>query len=146
MFSLISPQHSHNAATEPKASALNTDDMRHDGAEGDPVLGLRLVTGMAAFWQGRGWFGQVPGWLTEGRTLLENALSKAPNAPPALLAGTLGAFSGIALEQKDLPHTKLLADERLTLYRRLDDKAGIADTLINLALEAHDAGDRLADG
>jgi predicted ATPase len=104
-----------------------------DSTEGDPLLGLRLVTSMAGFWRWRRWFAQAPGWLAEGRILLEQALSMAPTAPSALRAGTLNALVKIAVEQRDLRYAKSLAEEALTLYRGLGDKAGIAATLVNLA-------------
>jgi predicted ATPase len=96
---------------------------------GDSVLGLRLAVSMAGFWQYRGWLWRAPGWLGEGRDLLEAALSNALGAPHTLKVVALLCLSFM---QDSIPSAKSMAEECLMLCRQMEDRAYIAAALSNL--------------
>ena len=96
---------------------------------GDAVLGLRLAVSLAGFWQYRGWLWRAPGWLGEGRDLLEAALSNALDAPQALkVAGLLC----LTFMQDTYESAKAMVEECLVLCRQMEDDAYIAAALSNL--------------
>lgn len=105
---------------------------------GDAVLGLRLAVSLAGFWQFRGWLWRAPGWLGEGRDLLEAALSNALDAPHVLkVAGLLC----LAFMQDTYESAKSMAEECLVLCRQMEDEAYIAaalSTLGQIEAWAHD--------
>jgi non-specific serine/threonine protein kinase len=107
---------------------------------GDAVLGLRLAVALAGFWQYRGWLWRAPGWLGEGRDLMEAALSNALEAPFELKAVAMLCLSFM---QDTCESAKSMAEECLVLCRQMEDESYIAAALSNLGqIEAwaHDYG------
>lgn len=77
---------------------------------GDPQTGLRLA---AALWQ----FWRAVGYLSEGRSWLEDALRAAVDAPNWIRAKALWGACWLALEQDDLRSARRYSDELLALTR-----------------------------
>jgi tetratricopeptide (TPR) repeat protein len=91
----------------------------------DAAMGLRLA-GMLS------WFWHVGGHLSEGRRWLEEALMKGGEAPPGARAKALWGLGYLATLQGDQERGRSSLGEALALYRELEDKKGIANSLSNL--------------
>ena len=89
--------------------------------DGDLESGLRLATALAGFWMMRC-------HLREGRRWLDPALERRNDVAPPVRARLLLNTGWLRVEQWENDSTALL-QESLTLYRQLDDKAGIARSL-----------------
>ena len=87
------------------------------------------------------WFWQHNGHSPEGRTWLERALAQGPAAPPASRARALNGAGTLSLQQGEFGQAQVLHDEALTVYRAIDDRAGVAESLNNLSWVAHRRGD-----
>jgi len=74
--------------------------------EGDPEIGLRLA---AAVWQ----FWRAAGYLSEGRTWLEQALRATVGGSQELRAKALWGACWLAFQQDDLRSTRLYSEELL---------------------------------
>jgi predicted ATPase/DNA-binding CsgD family transcriptional regulator len=96
-------------------------------------MALRLCGALWWFWFGRG-------HLTEGRRWLDLALAESSNSTPFLVAKSLNGAGVLAHYQGDLGQAAALCGQSLTLYRQLEDKAGIAAALNGLALVARSGG------
>ena len=72
--------------------------------DGDPEIGLRLA---AALWQ----FWRAAGYLSEGRTWLEQAIRATVDAPPDLRAKALWGACWLAFQQDDLSSARRHSDE-----------------------------------
>jgi tetratricopeptide (TPR) repeat protein len=92
-------------------------------------LGLRLAVSLAGFWQYRGWLWRAPGWLGEGRDLMEAALSNALDAPHVL---KVTALLCLAFMQDTVESAKSMAEECLVMCRQMEDEAYIAAALSTL--------------
>ena len=92
-------------------------------------LGLRLAAALWSFWY-------THGYLSEGRRSLEAALSGSESATTPAKAKALNGAGYIALFQGEYGAAKGLFERSLALYRRLDDKEGIASSLIYLGFVA----------
>ena len=105
--------------------------------EADPhgsEAGLRLS---AAFWQ----FWDARSYLSEGREQLERALMRREGVAPAIVAEALSGAAMLAWWQGEYSAARSWYEEMLTLYRKLDDKEGVAQTLRFLGQLARDQGD-----
>ena len=91
----------------------------------DATLGLRLAGMLSRFWY-------VGNHLSEGRRWLEEALMKGGEAPPDTRAKMLWVMGNLASEQGDQERGRSSLGEALALYRELEDKKGIAESLSNL--------------
>ncbi|MCB9135171.1 MAG: tetratricopeptide repeat protein [Anaerolineales bacterium] len=91
-----------------------------------PEMGLQLVVALQIFW---GHFG----YLNESRAWLGELLLHSENVPVPLRARALLVAGHLANLQDDLLRARTLLTEALRLFRTLDDKKAIADTLVNLA-------------
>ncbi|MBI2200942.1 MAG: adenylate/guanylate cyclase domain-containing protein [Armatimonadetes bacterium] len=100
-------------------------DWALDGAA--PNAGLQLATAMWRFWVHRG-------YLSEGRSILERALSVAGNASPSLRARALSGAGYMALTQDDYARATALCEEAHTIARAEGDQQGMA---IALAILGH---------
>ena len=85
----------------------------------DPEVELRLAVALYGFWFVRANY-------AEGRTWLEDALSRAPSAPAQLRGRALASAAELAIFQGDDEDARSLVDRGLTLYRELGDPTGIA--------------------
>ncbi len=111
---------------------LNRLEIEHDNlraalswasAAGKAELGLRLVVALNSFWRLRD-------YLNEGRAWTEQALGRTPTPEQTESRGpALNALMHLATFQGDYTAARSLADEGLTLFLKLGDKQGIADTL-----------------
>lgn len=105
---------------------------------GDACTGLRLVGALSWFW----W---THGYLNEGRRWAEELLSQPfdDDHPGCALAraGALCAAGELAFGQGDLARAAELFEESLTLYRGLEDDAGVAAVLVELGQVARAQGD-----
>jgi predicted ATPase len=99
----------------------------------DPVLGVRLAT---ASW--RFWF--MHGRVTEGRRLLEAAISQADALPSELRAEALTALSRFTGFQGDLELAEAQTREALAIYRSVSNGRGVAFALHSLAIIAAERG------
>jgi predicted ATPase/DNA-binding CsgD family transcriptional regulator len=95
----------------------------------EPELGLRLAAALWSFWY-------THGYLSEGRRSLETAISGSEAASTPALAKALNGAGYIALFQGEYGAAKGFFGRSLTLYRRLDDKEGMASSLIYLGFVA----------
>jgi predicted ATPase/DNA-binding CsgD family transcriptional regulator/Tfp pilus assembly protein PilF len=87
---------------------------------------LRFVGHLANFWKMRG-------YLTEGRALLADALSrKSADAPTQLRANALRSAGILAYLQCDYSAARQSYKEALAIDRQLGDQGGTAHTLMNL--------------
>jgi predicted ATPase/transcriptional regulator with XRE-family HTH domain len=75
-------------------------------ADGDPEIGLRLA---AALWQ----FWRATGYLSEGRTWLEQAIRASIGAPANLRAKALWGACWLAFQQDDLRSARRYSEELL---------------------------------
>jgi predicted ATPase/DNA-binding SARP family transcriptional activator len=94
---------------------------------------LRLAAALARFWS-------VHGYLTEGRHWLEESLTADNRLRPAPRAKALHGAFVLAHRQRDLKSAKAYSNESLVLCRRMNDKAGIARSLIYVGLVASAEG------
>ena len=108
-------------------TALNWSLDEPDGRDtAELELGLRLAV---ALW----WFWHTRDYLTEGRRYLQRAGSKMSNPTSTRLrARALDGAAWLALYQGDHVSSKVLIEEALALYRRLQDEEGIASGLTDL--------------
>lgn len=79
----------------------------------------------AALWQ----FWRVRGHLSEGRTLLEQALSKSKTAAPSLRAHVLNATGVLAGLQGSYEQAEKMCRESMAIFQELADKHGVAMSL-----------------
>ena len=94
----------------------------NDILEDDTPVALRLAAALWRFW----W---AHGFLNEGRSFLKSALSTGENCDPALRAKALSGAGMLAFYQDDYDQAEKLCAESLALFRQLDNKRGIADSL-----------------
>jgi non-specific serine/threonine protein kinase len=89
----------------------------------NPELGLRMAEALAGFWHPRG-------YLQEGREQFQRLLAHpAVAAPTAARARALRTAGTFAAHPK---HARVLYEESLEIWRRLEDRGGIATLLLNL--------------
>jgi predicted ATPase len=91
--------------------------------------GLRLA---GALW----WFWEVRGYWDEGRRWLDDLLPRADPSPSVVRVKAMNAAAGLAMKQGDFAQVEALANESLTLSRRLGDKKGAASCLVMLGVRA----------
>jgi len=106
---------------------------KEDGVEAE----LRLAGALPWFWYQRGHW-------TEGRTRLEDALTRGDDAPCAPLAKVLRGAAWLAWRQGDYERAAVLGNRGLALCRQMDDKNGIAGFLQELGIVAIHRGNYLA--
>jgi predicted ATPase/DNA-binding SARP family transcriptional activator len=99
-------------------------------ADDDAPAELRLAATLGRFWY-------VRGYIEEGLRRLRHAIDRAAGRDEPALAKALRAASALALIRGDYPLARELADRALSLYRSLDDRAGVARTLSNLGAILH---------
>jgi predicted ATPase len=97
-------------------------------AEGKAELGLRLCGALARFWLVRSHFREARGWL-EGFL----ALAETEGASASVQAKALLGLGAITRTLGDYVTAGLCCERSLVLYRELDDKRGIANSLTGLA-------------
>ncbi len=90
---------------------------------GDDEMGLRLVTALRYFWSMRG-------YLQEGRRWLERGLQA--DGTQLSRAWALDTLGTIAMFQSDYDLAYDLSQRAIVLFRRADDKEGVASCLVNL--------------
>ena len=85
------------------------------------------------------------GYWSEGRAWLEGMLAQVgggANSPSAARAKALQGIGVIAWTQGDYAVAGAAAEESVSLYRALGDKADLADSLANLAIVMALQGDQ----
>jgi predicted ATPase/class 3 adenylate cyclase len=102
-------------------AALEWSVAREDDGEG----ALRLAGELGRFWYMRSYFGEGSHWLEVTR-------AKAGGAAPTLRARALRRLASLMFEQGDRDQSRKLFEQALELYRELDDKSGLARTLLGL--------------
>jgi len=95
--------------------------------------GFRLAGALCRFWHTRG-------YLSEGRRYLEAVASSAA-VPATVRAKVLDGLGWIAEPQGDYERARVAYEESLELYRRSNDKRGVANALGDLGSLALDRGD-----
>jgi tetratricopeptide (TPR) repeat protein len=95
---------------------------------------MRLAAGLGSFWNERGYF-------QEGRQWLEAGLAQRGHLPKDLLAQTLRAAGRLAGRQGDFDRAEAYAQESVSLWRELGDKANLARALNTLAAVCSERGD-----
>jgi tetratricopeptide (TPR) repeat protein len=105
-------------------------------AEGKVELGLRLCGALARFWLVRSHFREAHGWL-EGFL----ALAETEGASASVQAKALLGLGSITRTLGDYVTAGLFCERSLGLYRELDDKRGIANSLTGLANAIFEQGD-----
>ena len=96
-------------------------------------LALRLAAFLWRFW----W---VRGLLSEGRQWLSKVLALPPEGPDDVRATVLEGAAALAWGQADAERAETYAEEALELFRRIDDKRGVARALNHLGLVAQERG------
>lgn len=98
--------------------------------------GLQLAVALARFWT-------IRGHWTEGRANLERVLERtdARREAPSISAQALLKAGNLAWYQGDYGAARAWFEESLPLFRELDDRKGIANTLSGLSLVANKMGD-----
>jgi predicted ATPase/DNA-binding SARP family transcriptional activator/DNA-binding CsgD family transcriptional regulator/Flp pilus assembly protein TadD len=96
-------------------------------------LGPRMAVALCLFWYTRS-------YLSEGRTYLETVASN-DTVPATVRARVLGGLGWIAEPQGDYERARVAYEESLELYRRSNDKRGVANALGDLGSLALDRGD-----
>jgi predicted ATPase/DNA-binding SARP family transcriptional activator len=103
-------------------------------ATGRIDLELRLAVALRLFWRLRG-------HLTEGRAVLEAAIARSADEPPALRAEALAAVEVLAFRQGDYTATAAFCEEARELYSELGDRLGIARMTGELGNVLHARGE-----
>ncbi|MEP6697746.1 MAG: tetratricopeptide repeat protein [Pseudonocardiales bacterium] len=101
-------------------NAMEGDDRR-------PQIGLRLVNALSWFWYGHS-------HVADGRRWLELALEQAAADEGPDLARAVHGLGVLLLQQGEAERARATLDQNLALWRRLDDKAGLAKGLSSLAV------------
>jgi non-specific serine/threonine protein kinase len=96
--------------------------------EGKAELGLRLCGALVRFWMVRNHFREARGWLEGFLDLAETEGASASVQAKALLG-----LGSITRALGDYVTAGLFCERSLVLYRELDDKRGIANSLTTLA-------------
>jgi predicted ATPase/class 3 adenylate cyclase len=102
-------------------AALRWSQARPENGE----AGTRLAGALCRFWLERG-------YLTEGRQSLEARLGSAPALPDDARAKLQHAAGTLSMELGDHSAAQTLLEESLRTRRRLDDRPGLASTLVSL--------------
>lgn len=95
---------------------------------------LRIARSLWRFWE-------IHGYISEGRSWLERALSVNPYASANLRANGLRGAGRLAYQQGDYLQAKSLHSQSLALFREMEDKLGIARQLDALGEVAQQQGD-----
>lgn len=95
---------------------------------------LRIARSLWRFWE-------IHGYLSEGRTWLEAALSINPEAPANLRAHGLRGAGMLAYHQGDYVQAKSMHSQSLAIFRELEDRLGVARQLDALGEVAQQRGD-----
>lgn len=90
---------------------------------------LRMASSLHRFWM-------VRGYMREGQSWLEGALSRAAGAPIELRAKALNSLGVMAWSVGDYATAKTRFEEALTLRREMEDPRGIAAALSNRGMIA----------
>jgi tetratricopeptide (TPR) repeat protein len=101
---------------------------------GEAEIAVRLSGSLWRFWY-------IHGYLSEGRRLLTAALENSARVPAVLRTKALTGASVLSFIQGDYEQAKRFSAESLALFRTLDDKRGIANTLSNLGAMATEHSD-----
>jgi tetratricopeptide (TPR) repeat protein len=102
--------------------------------ENRPELALRMVAALGRWCYLRGRY-------TDGRGWAADALRAAPDAPSNLLAPALQLAATLAFLQCDYADARAMAERAHDLYRRTDDRAGVAWSTARLGSIARELGD-----
>src|SRR5690606_18744462 len=111
-------------------AALAWSERDPDGIE----IGLRLAASLWRFWE-------VRGHSVEGGRWLNTLLARSEGQPDALRARAMNAAGNLARNRADHDRATALHEWSLDLWRRLDDRHGIARALNNLGVIARERGD-----
>ena len=102
-------------------------------ASAETQLALRLAGALSALWANNG-------HVAEGRRHLEHALA-ADALPTAARANALDGAAEMASFSEDTAAMRAWAEQALALFRRLDDRRGIADAMTSLGVALGEGGD-----
>jgi predicted ATPase/class 3 adenylate cyclase len=102
-------------------------------AQGSAELALRLAAFLWRFW----W---VRGLLSEGRRWLSEVLALPVEGLEAVRATVLEGAAALAWGQADAESAEVHAEGALDLFRRIDDKRGVARALNHLGLVSQERG------
>jgi tetratricopeptide (TPR) repeat protein len=110
--------------------------LRWAAVQGRVETEARLCVALARFWV-------VRGHLAEGNRWIEGAVARGAGvALPAGLRGRLLRRAGtLAWNRGDLARAAELSGAALTLFRQIDDRGGMAEALLDLAIAAAQRGD-----
>ncbi len=101
---------------------------------GEHELELRLARAMSYYW-GAG------GYLSEGRSSLEDALARGKTAPELARVQAMAAAATLAWRQGDEAGTRALAEPAIPVLEQHGDRLGVASALSSLACAAQWRGD-----
>ena len=100
-------------------------------------MGLRLAGAMGRFWE-------VRGYLSEGRERIHAVISRAGAGDEQVRSARAWALvqaGALAFWQCDYQAVRLALEEALSIFRELDDRVGIARTLVDLSDVSREEGD-----
>jgi predicted ATPase/Tfp pilus assembly protein PilF len=125
---------------------LETLDTEHDNmraalrwaaTKGDTDGELRLTGALSRYWEFRA-------HLSEGQQWLEEALSRAQDAPAELRALCLEGAGILARGQGEYKRASVLIEEAVSIRRELGDRSKLAEAIKNLGNVASERGDHQA--
>ena len=101
---------------------------------GDVDAELRLAVALARYWY-------VRGHLSESRSRLSDALSRAATLAPQLRGDALRKVSANAVLRGDYDEALAFAEQAIALYDEAGDRLGRARSLSNIGAACHASGD-----
>ena len=108
--------------------------LRWSGSQDDPTLQMHLAGALSYFWSLRGYLSEAWRWI-------EPALERSTGDISAARARVVSGAGQIMRAYGDYKRARSLLVECLSLWRKLDDDRGVADTLRDLGNLHFDKGD-----
>jgi predicted ATPase/class 3 adenylate cyclase len=101
---------------------------------GEIQLELRLATALGGYWG-------ISGYLSEGRACLEDALTRAGDAPPLVRAAAMHVCAGLPWRQDDAEASDRWAAAAYEIFAAEGEERGAAEALMTRAIAAEQRGD-----
>ncbi len=103
-------------------------------ADGEAEIAQRLSGALGMYWEARTQFREAHRWI-------DAVLSMSQETPPAVRAKLIMAASRLSLWEVAYEHSRAFAQEALALYTAMDDVAGRAEAIFQIADTWHMQGE-----